>query len=237
MIREKIGMSEGVLHAFYCSKPWLVFRQQIIIDRGTVCQYCGKHIFISSDIKIHHTPAELTEDNYKDVNIALNPENVKLICARCHNKAHGRFCGGRKKERGIYLVTGPPLSGKSTYVKENMTAGDLVVDMDKLYQAISYQDLYNKPDNLKYNIFAVKNLLVDNIKKRYGNFNSAWVIGSYPLRSERDRMAKELGAEVIVLDCTQEECIRRLERVVDGRKENKSEWTKYIQQYFESFTN
>ena len=35
-----------------------------------------------------------TEDNYKDANISLNPNNVKVWCHICHNKHHKRFCGG-----------------------------------------------------------------------------------------------------------------------------------------------
>lgn len=229
-------MSTGALHAFYNSKTWLIFRQDIITERGTICQECGKKIYESRDIQIHHTPIELTEDNYRDVNISLNPENVKLICSRCHNKAHGRFVGGiKRRPRGVYLVCGPPMSGKTSYVLDNMTVGDMVIDMDRLYEAISFQDRYDKPDNLKYNVFALKNLLIEQIKTRYGNFNSAWIIGGYPLLAERERMARDLGAEVIMMECSKEECMRRLKHCNDYRMQHKTEWVRYIEEYFEKF--
>lgn len=230
-------MSKGILHSFYNSKEWLAFRYDIIDKRGTICQDCNKKIFESRDIQIHHTPIELTEDNFKDVNISLNPDNVRLICSRCHNKAHGRFVGGiKKKPRGIYLVCGAPLSGKTSYVIENMTQGDMVVDIDRLYEAVSLQDRYDKPDNLKYNIFAIKNTLIDNIKTRYGNFKSAWVVGGYPNKVERERLATELGAQVILIECSKEECIKRLENSNDYRQRNKTEWIRYIDDYFEKFS-
>lgn len=233
-------MSVGALHSFYCSKEWQEFRQMIIQDRskdGVICEECKQFIFSATDIHIHHTPIELTEQNYKDKTISLNPDNVKMIHKACHDKAHGRFCkGAKKKERGIYLVAGAPMSGKSSYVRQNMTTGDLVIDMDKLYQAISYQEQYNKPDNLKYNVFAVKNLLLDNIKTRYGDFKSAWIVGGYPNKVEREQLAQRLGAEIILLEVSKEECIRRLDNCLDYRQSHKKEWINYIEEWFFRFS-
>ncbi len=74
-------MSTGVLKKFYNSDEWKIFRQQIILSRRkngkVVCENCGKNIVISKHIQVHHLE-ELTEDNYKDVNISLNPDNVKV---------------------------------------------------------------------------------------------------------------------------------------------------------------
>lgn len=229
-------MSTGVLHTFYCSNQWKLFREGIILTRGTICQRCGKHIFESGDIQIHHTPIELTGQNYKDVNISLNPDNVELICSTCHNKEHDRWCGAKKRHKGIFIVYGAPLSGKKTFVKENMNRGDLVIDIDELYSAISFMDIYDKPDNLKNNVFAIKNLLIDNIKTRYGNFNSAWIIGGYPLVAERQRLELELGAETILIRCTKDECLRRLDVCRGYRQDNKTEWKRYISEWFDKFT-
>lgn len=40
----------------------------------------------------------------------------------------------------LYVVTGPPCSGKSTYVDENAQRGDVVVDLDRLALAITSTD-------------------------------------------------------------------------------------------------
>lgn len=232
-------MSSGVLHNFYCSKEWLEFRAMIIQDRskdGCFCEECGELILSSDEIHVHHT-TELTEQNYKDKTISLNPEKVKMVSKRCHDKIHGRFCkGAKRKERGIYIVCGPPLSGKSAYVEQNMSTGDIVVDIDRLFQAISLKEEHNKPDNLKYNVFAIKNLLIDNIKTRYGGFKSAWVIGGYPNKVEREQLAKSLGAEIILIEITKEECIRRLECCLDFRGNHKKDYLEYIDEWFFRFS-
>lgn len=233
-------MSSGVLKKFYNSNEWKAFRQQIILSRrknGVVkCENCGKMIVISKHIQVHHE-IELTEDNYKDVNISLNPSNVKVWCHICHNKHHGRFNGGghKRREKAVYIIYGPPMSGKSSYVIEHMEKGDLVVDMDRLYAAVSFMPQYDKPENLKYNVFAIRNYIIDNIRNRYGGFRTAWIIGGYPNKFEREKLANELGAELIYIESTRDECIDRLNNISDYRQENKTEWVEYIDKWFEKF--
>ena len=136
-------MASAILKRFYSSPEWLTFRELIIKDRmkdgRVICEQCGKTIVVSKHIQVHHI-IELTEENYKDVSISLNPDNVKVWCHICHNKHHKRFCGGghKRKEKAVYIVYGPPMSGKTSYVIEHMEEGDLVVDMDSLYQAVTF---------------------------------------------------------------------------------------------------
>lgn len=76
-------MSTGVLKRFYSSDEWLAFRHEIIlarmVDGRVICEKCGRQIVVSKHIQLHHI-IELTEDNYKDVTISLNPENVVIWC-------------------------------------------------------------------------------------------------------------------------------------------------------------
>jgi len=237
-------MSTGVLHAFYNSKQWIIFRGQYILKhvqqhKGVICTTCGKHIFNRGDIQLDHYPIELTEDNYLDVNISMNEDNIELKCMSCHNKRHGRFNGGghKRKEKSVYIVYGPPMSGKITYVIENMEPGDLVVDMDRLYQAISLRPTYDKPDNLKYNVFSIRSHIIDNIKSRYGGFRAAWIVGGYPEKFIREKLAEDLGAELIFVDTSKELCIDRLQCCSDYRADHKDEWKQYIDKWFEDYSN
>jgi len=235
-------MNYSTIKQFYRGLEWQLFRQQIIFDRKPKCEYCGKIITESRHIQIHHTPIELTEANVNDVTISLNPDNVKIACHDCHNKEHDRFSGRpaarkqEKKYKGVYIVYGPPMSGKTTYVMDNMQPGDIVVDMDRLYQAVSLQPLYDKPDSLKYIIFGLRNTLLDNIKTRYGNWNSAWIIGGYADKYARDKLTADLGAELVYIDADKEDCLYRLDYCNDYRQEHKDEWTEYINKWFENYT-
>jgi len=221
----------AVLKSFYAHESWQQFRAAIIAERGPVCQKCKMVIANSSDCILHHIK-ELTPENVRDYNISLNPENILIVCHGCHDKEHNRF--GYKPEHNVYIVFGAPLSGKSTYVRENMHRGDLVVDIDRLYSAVSLLQVYDKPNNLFSNVIGIHNLLIDNIKTRHGKWNDAWVVGGYADRYKREKLAEDLGAELIFCDVSKEECLRRLEQDED-RRYRKDEWKKYIENWFDTY--
>jgi hypothetical protein len=222
----------AVLQSFYASEAWQRFRMVIIMQRGLRCEYCKELVAKASDLTLHHLK-ELTPENFMDANISLNPDNVMVVHHDCHNKIHGRF--GYVIEKGVYIVYGSPLSGKHSFVQQQMHRGDIIVDMDRLYSAISWLPYYDKPDNLLANVRGIHNLLIDNIKTRYGKWNNAWIIGGYANRFRREKLADDLDAELIFCDVSKEECLRRLEVDAD-RRYRKDEWRGYIEKWFEEYS-
>lgn len=148
-------MATGVFKKFYNSKEWRKFRQGLIDERGVICERCHKVITDSSKLHGHHK-IELTVNNIFDFDITLNPDNVELICKDCHDKEHERFGYRKHPSKDVIIVYGPPCSGKTTYVLENKGVNDIVVDMDRLYEAITLLPRYHKPDRLKANVLAVR---------------------------------------------------------------------------------
>ncbi|GAA0313730.1 hypothetical protein GCM10008967_00270 [Bacillus carboniphilus] len=222
----------SILKSFYASDEWITLRLQLINKRGNECERCHKIIPKSRDIIGHHT-IELTPENVHDRMISLNSDKIELVCFDCHNKEHKRF--GYSGERKVYVVYGPPMSGKKTFVRQNMSRGDLVVDMDNLYAAVSLLPEYDKPDNLFTNVIGIHNKLIDNIKTRFGKWNDAWIIGGYADRYKRERLAEDLGAELVFCNVNKDECLRRLE-LDEEKKYRKDEWKGYIEKWFSSYT-
>lgn len=223
----------AILQSFYASEKWQRFRAIIINKRGMVCEHCGQLITNVGDLTIHHIN-ELTPENVDDVTISLNPENVVIVHHDCHNKIHKRF-GYNSRGKQVYIVFGAPLAGKKTFVKQNIIRGDIVVDMDMIYSAVSLLPNYDKPDNLLSNVRAVHNLLIDNIKTRYGKWNNAWVIGGYADKYKREKLAEDLGAELIMCNTSKDECINRL-MMDTARLYRITEWTGYINDWFDKYT-
>lgn len=224
-----------MLSSFYKSKEWVdlmrVIRLKRVRDDGMLyCEHCGKPIVHKYDCIGHHVE-ELTEQNVIDASIALNPDNIMLVHHRCHSIIHDRLGMSRRQ---VYIVYGSPLSGKSTFVRDNMADGDMVIDIDYIWQCISYGDLYHKPNRLRACVFDIRNHMIDMVRMRYGKWQNAWVIGGYPLISERERLSKTLDARLIYIDTSKEECIERLNQSNDGR--NVDEWKKYIEDWWEKFT-
>lgn len=213
------------IHNFYCSKAWRDLAFRLKVERGGKCERSGEIFADLSQLIAHHT-IELTEDNVDNPAISLNPDLIEIISFNEHNKEHRRF--GHKKK--VYIVWGSPLSGKTTAVREMMRYGDIVLDMDALWQAITFQPLYSKPDNVRFNIFALRDNLLDQIKTRHGQWYDAYVIGGYPDKYERERLAQALGAELIYCEGTMQECLDR--RRESGKP---AAWDKYITDWWATY--
>lgn len=225
----------NTLSDFYRSKEWAEFRQVIIAQRtkadGFVYdEITGKPIVKAYDIILHHK-TELTLENVNDANITLNPDNIQVVSFRTHNAIHARY---GTYTRHCYLVYGSPLSGKSSYVKERAGIHDLIIDVDRIYAAISNNPMYIKSGRLYECMDAVKQALFDCIKYKRGKFVNAWIIGGFPFKGERERLAAEYGAEEIYIECTKEEALSRLQAVQDGR--DIKEWEKYIDTWFARYS-
>lgn len=224
------------LDNFYRSDEWCTLMQVIKDERlnengDLICAHCGKPIVRAYDCIGHHM-IYLTEQNVNDFEISLNPDLIQLVHHKCHNKIHNKFgniCEGRK----IYLVYGSPLSGKSTWVEDVRSPGDLIIDIDSIWQCVSGCDRYVKPNRLKSVVFGVRDKLLEDVKYRRGKWINAYIIGGYPLISERERLCRELNCEEIFIDTSKDECLLRLENVNDGR--DIREWTKYIDDWWKKY--
>ena len=218
------------LYNFYRSDKWTnllqVLKGERINSEGyNICEYCGKPIVRAYDCIGHHK-IELTEENYLDANISLNPDNIILVHHKCHNKIHNKLSySGRQ----VFIVYGSPLSGKTTWVKEAMNEGDLIIDMDNIWQAVSACDRYVKPNRLKAIVFSVRDNLLESVKYRRGKWINAYIIGGYPYEAERLRLADQLGARSIHIDTPYEVCLERLEKITDR---DKNEWEQYLNDYW-----
>lgn len=215
------------LENFYTSKRWSKLVAQLKLERlnadgELLCAYCGKPIVKKYDCIGHHKK-ELTNDNVNDYTVSLNPENIELIHFKCHNKKHGRFEGFRQR---VYLVYGAPCSGKTSWVHEVAHQDDLIVDVDSIWECVSSSDRLHKPSRLKANVFGVRDCLLEQIKTRTGMWRNAFIIGGYPLRTDRDRLCKLLRAESVFIEEKKEICLSR------APNEN---WKEYIEDWFDDF--
>ena len=74
------------------------------------------------------------------------------------------------------------------------------MDMDLIWMMVSGCPKYIKPDRLKNVVFNVRDRLLECVEYRIGSWKNAYVVGGYPLVSERDRLIRRLGAKEIYID-------------------------------------
>lgn len=215
------------LKTFYKSKQWEKLIEQLKIERinddgQLICEHCGKPIVKKYDCIGHHK-IELTDDNVNDYEVSLNPNNIMLIHFRCHNIIHQRYEGFKQK---VYLVYGSPCSGKTTFVDSVATADDLIIDIDRIWECLSNNDRYHKPNRLKANVFGVRDCLIEQVKTRNGMWKNCYIVGTYPLRTDRERLCELLNAKPIFIEETKAVCISRAMN---------DEWKKYIDEWFDNY--
>ena len=221
------------LAEFYKSREWEEFRRVVIAERtkddGFVYdEVTGTPIVRPYDLILHHVQ-ELTEENVNDYSVSLNPSNIQIVSHRTHNQLHNKL---GYKQRQVFLVYGSPLSGKSSWVKEVMLEGDLIVDMDRIWTCVSGMDEYIKPPRLNAIVFKIRDTLIEGVKYRLGKWSNAYIIGGYPLQAERERLTRELGAREVYIESTPEICKGRLG--ADNR--DASAWAKFIDDWWDKYS-
>lgn len=77
---------------FYNSAAWRRLAKSYAASKAWQCEVCGnKHVDYAKPIykQLHcHHKIELTDENLSDPNIALNADNLILLCVHCHSRIH-----------------------------------------------------------------------------------------------------------------------------------------------------
>ena len=236
---------------FYNGQDWANCKAQVTQERlkdgALYCEHCGKIILKSFNPNaknnkgavVYHHKIYLTNENVNDASISINPDNIAVLHWQCHNEVHNRFNGTAVAiERKVYIVTGAACSGKTTFARERMQEGDIVLDIDDIWQLLSGQPRYIKPNALKPVVFNTRQALKEQIAKGAGSWRNAYIIESLPLATDRKREAERYKAhntEIITMEASREECLNRLYTMPNGR--DVKAYEQFINNYFDEYTN
>lgn len=132
----------------------------------------------------------------------------------------------------VYLVCGAPASGKTTYVAEHKEAGDFVLDLDVLRQALGAPA--KTSDCFQQQVMAIRELLYQHIAFNKIGAKAVWVIAGLPNLNQRAAVAKRLNAQIISMPTSKEECIKRA--MHDTERSDKEKQRQIIEQYFNQMT-
>ena len=222
-------MSYTDLFSFYRSDEWSRFRKVFLSERmerdgELVCEHCGKAIVHPYEAILHHK-IELTEENVFDADVALNPDNIMLVCPKSHNAIHERW-GYVSRVKKVNIVWGSPCAGKRAFVEESAGPKDLIVDIDRLYEAMTTNE---DRGATKGNVLSIYRTLIDMVKTRNGRWRTAWIVRTLPLSIDRENIVREVnGGEMIHIDTSMEECLEEAKR-------RGGEWETWVQQYWSRY--
>ena len=82
------------VEAFYTSWKWRKCRTTFAKSKGNLCERCLARGIIEAGrrdkpLEVHHK-IPLSADTVKDPKVALNWENLELLCKRCHDEERER---------------------------------------------------------------------------------------------------------------------------------------------------
>lgn len=126
----------------------------------------------------------------------------------------------------LTVVTGPPCSGKSTYVRERAAPGDIVVDYDLLAQALTIGGTpYDPSDPVRWTAIAARAAAVRTAIVWHQRGYTAWVIHTRIPHGELARYERE-GAHIVRLDAPLEVLHARAAQARPARwRQLIDEWT------------
>jgi len=76
-----------------------------------------------------------------------------------------------------YVVHGPPLSGKSTYVQQHRGSNDLVFDFDLVMAALTGKPAHEHNEHLVSYVVDIRDLIIARLKSE-DRLDNAWIIAT-----------------------------------------------------------
>ena len=106
----------------------------------------------------------------------------------------------------IHIISGPPCSGKSTYVQEHAKNDDLCVDYDLIAQSLGSKNPHSARGLIKQAAFEAREGAIQTALKN-PEFES-WIIHTSPSK-DHIRKYEDAGADFIELDPGKNVCLER----------------------------
>jgi 5-methylcytosine-specific restriction protein A len=196
------------------------------------CERCGA----PGELVDHITPKSAggTDDD----------DNLMTLCRPCHgvkSVSDGSYARSARREAfgpsriPVTIVAGPPGSGKTSYVTARKAWGDLVVDMDLLYVALTGGGpMYDKPDVLLPFVATARDAVMSRLA-RGSDVRRAWLITGKGNAAELLTLKAQLAAErIVVLEVAPAECLRRI-REDPRRAERWQLWEPLIRKWWTTY--
>lgn len=118
----------------------------------------------------------------------------------------------------VTLVWGPPCGGKSTYVDEHREPGDVVIDYDRIAQALGSTHSHDHPPTIVGIARTITRAAVANLDTTSGR---VWLVRCDPSPDDRAAATDDVLLDPGITICLERAAIQRPER-----------WAKYVRAWY-----
>lgn len=209
-------------------RNWQALRE-MILSAEPLCRECAKQglVIVATEVD-HIIPKKQGGEDSED--------NLQPLCHSCHSRKTMRETQLKVKSSGptvkATIITGPPGAGKTTWVKDKAHWGDLIVDMDALYAALSGLPWYQKPDALLPFVAEARDAVLNRLTLG-ADIRHAWIITSEADASRLLAMKARYNAKLFILQVSANECIQRIRQ--DERRKDTSGWAELVNGWWATY--
>jgi predicted kinase len=143
--------------------------------------------------------------------LALAWDNLQPLCRTCHDKkTRGeRATPWHLIRIAVTLVCGPPGSGKTTYCRQRMAPGDILIDLDAIMEQLSGLPRSRIDSRLWWRqAVSERNHMLSGLTAL--TTGRAWVIMTAPKWHTRRTWAERLKAQTVIIEADESTCTQRI---------------------------
>lgn len=178
-----------------------------------------------------HPSQDLTADHVQPTARGGDPGGLlRVLCRPCNSARRAELDTPRVPGLSVTLVAGPPCAGKSTYVRAESLASDLVVDYDSLAAALRVDGRrYEHLDSHRPFVCEARDAVLDRLVLGNHGVRRVWVMATAAKRSVREQYRRRYGAAVVVVWAPEEVCLRR------AMGERPQAWWGHVRSWFDGY--
>lgn len=203
-------------HARGYGSAWTKLREVVLTRDAGLCLPCSAAGRVTAGTIVDHKQPK-AEGGTDDLS------NLQTICKRCHaNKTALESARGRTgvsvrpdwlpvPRIPVLVVCGPAGSGKSTYVRDHLQAGELVLDVDELAAELTGKPLYHSTFDERMAAIRLRNRRLADLAASDCPYSRAWLIVTAGTPEDREFWRSKYGADLLLMTTPKTECVKRIQ--------------------------